>query len=141
MIEDEGNGKSGVPNPEVDLAKAKKRRNLTVKYKLRILREVDALKNSGEIGALLRREGLYSSHLNAWRRERDNGHLSADAEIKRGRKAMLSEIEAENIRLKLKLAGIEVKYEQAQKLIEAQKKIAGIMECLVQDESKTKEKP
>jgi len=66
MIEDETKGKSEavkVPDPEVDVDKTKKRRNLTTKYKLRILREADALKNSGEVGGLLRREGLYSSHI------------------------------------------------------------------------------
>jgi len=63
------------------------RRRFTAAYKLRILQEVDALSDSGQIGALLRREGLYSSHLTTWRRQRDNGAIAALSPKKRGRKA------------------------------------------------------
>ena len=71
-------------DPEVP-AKAK-RRQFTAEYKLRIVREAAAAKTPGEIGALLRREGLYSSHLADWRRQRERGEL-AGLSAKRGRKA------------------------------------------------------
>jgi transposase len=130
-----------IPDPEVrvDQSKTKKRRNLTAKYKLRILSEADTCKdNPGELGAMLRREGLYSSHLSAWRRERDEGRLSGTTEIKRGRKSNLSEVEAENLDLREELAEVKLKYEQAQKLIEAQKKIAEILELAERRANATK---
>jgi transposase-like protein len=74
-----------IPDPEVP-AKATRRR-FTTEYKLRILREVDRCKQPGEIGALLRREGLYSSLLSTWRKERDRRALRDLASRKRGRKA------------------------------------------------------
>jgi transposase-like protein len=64
-----------LPNPEV-LAKPLRRR-FNAEYKLRILKEVDALTDSGQIGALLRRKGLYSSHLTTWRRQREAGTIQA----------------------------------------------------------------
>ena len=70
MSQDELN-KSKVPDPEV-VPRAKRRR-FSAKYKLRILEEVKACNEPGQIGALLRREGLYSSHLTAWRRQRAQG--------------------------------------------------------------------
>ena len=62
-----------VPDPEV-VPKAK-RRMFSAKYKLRILEEADSCTEAGQVGALLRREGLYSSHLTTWRRQRDKGVL------------------------------------------------------------------
>ncbi len=70
-----------VPDPE--LTERPKRRSFTAEYKLKVLKQVDACKEQGEIGALLRREGLYSSHLSSWRRQREQGELGR----KRGRKA------------------------------------------------------
>ncbi len=115
----QANGKA--PDPEVT-AKAKRRR-FTAAYKLRVLREADALKDTGGVGELLRREGLYSSHLSKWRSERDRGALDGLAPKKRGRKpnpdkAILDEnrrLERENARLARKLA-------QAEAIIEIQKK-------------------
>ena len=66
-------GAAGPPDPEV--AEKPKRRRFSAEYRLRIVREADACKEPGEIGALLRREGLYSSLLTAWRRQRDEGAL------------------------------------------------------------------
>src|SRR4051794_34499168 len=67
--------REGVPDPE--LVEKAKRRRFTAEYKLRILRETDACSRPGEIGALLRREGLYTSHLTAWRKQREAGALEA----------------------------------------------------------------
>jgi hypothetical protein len=119
----------GIPDPEVrpEQVKTKKRRNLTAQHKLKILSEADACKDSpGQLGALLRREGLYSSHLSTWRRERDQGKLSATTQTKRGPKRDLSDVEAENLELKRENEKLRLERDQAFKLIEAQKKIAEI---------------
>ena len=63
-----------------------KRRRFTAEYKLRIVREVDACKGDGDVAALLRREGLYSSQLSAWRRQRDEIARAGLPSRKRGRK-------------------------------------------------------
>jgi transposase len=134
MAEDKPKGKPvdrSIPDPEVktEQPQTKTRRYLTAKYKLQVLKDAEECKeDSGEIGALLRREGLYSSHLSAWRRERDEGRLSATSEIKRGRRRNLSEVEEENLQLRAENEGLKLKYDQAQKIIEAQKKIAEILD-------------
>ena len=66
--------REGVPDPE--LVEKAKRRTFTAEYKLRILKQAEACTRPGEIGALLRREGLYTSHLTAWRKQRDAGALA-----------------------------------------------------------------
>jgi len=125
-----------IPNPEVRADKPKKRRTLTAKYKLQILREAEACKDKpGELGALLRREGLYSSHLSTWRKERDQGKLSGTHETKRGPKRKQSELEEENAKLREENEELKLKYDQAQKLIEAQKKIAEIIELATRGKS------
>jgi transposase-like protein len=109
-----------VPNPEV-VATAK-RRHFSAEEKLRILEEADACEH-GEIGALVRREGIYTSYLSRWRRERDRGQLAGLGPERRGRasrpdKALAEENERlrrENQRLKERLA-------QAETIIEVQKK-------------------
>src|SRR5512144_2015940 len=78
MVEMQANGRvapAGVPDPE--LVERPKRRRFSAEYKLRVLREADACARPGEVGALLRREGLYTSHLTAWRKQRDAGALEA----------------------------------------------------------------
>jgi len=114
------------PDPEVP--EKKPRRKFTAKYKLRILVEADACIEQGQLGALLRREGLYSSNLTTWRRQRQDGLLSAMAPKKRGRKKkkknplapMVALLERKNRRLQKKL-------KQAELIIEAQKKISEIL--------------
>ena len=113
-------------DPEVP-AKAKRRR-FAPEYKQRILREAAAANTLGEIGALLRREGLYSSHLADWRRQRERGEL-AGLSAKRGRKAKavnplakrVAELEREKRRLERKL-------EQAELLLDIQKKASRLLE-------------
>jgi transposase-like protein len=105
-----------------------RRRQFSAEYKLRVLRDADACTEPGEIGALLRREGLYSSHLALWRRQRDEGTLEGLAPRKRGRKAQpknplsnrVAELERENARLKLRL-------KQAETIIDVQKKVSQIL--------------
>lgn len=101
-----------------------KRRIYTASYKLSILQEADRCDQSGQIGALLRREGLYSSHLSTWRRQRVAGQLEALSKKKRGPKAEDAEVIAlrrENTRLLAQL-------EQAELIIAAQKKLAQALE-------------
>lgn len=125
-----------IPDPEVRADQPKKRRNLTARYKLEILDKADACKDDpGELGALLRREGLYSSHLSTWRRDRKLGRLSATTQPQRGPKRDVSELEAKLLALQDKYDKLSVKYEQSQKLIEAQKKIAEILETVTQGAS------
>ncbi len=110
-----------VPDPEV-VPKAKRRR-FTKQYKLRILKQVDACTQSGQIGALLRSEGLYSSNLTKWRRQREAGQLGTK---KRGlpgadpSEKELARLRAENVRLAKKL-------EQAEVIIEVQKKLSVLL--------------
>jgi len=89
-----------------------KRRRFTVEYKLRVLREADACTGHGDIGTLLRREGLYSSQLAAWRRLRDEQAKAGLKARKRGPKSKrdprVQELERENARLKRRLERVEL---------------------------------
>jgi len=122
--------------PDVEVPAKPTRRRFTVGYKLRVLREADGLKGAGEIGALLRREGLYSSHLAAWRRERERGALEGLRSRKRGRKGRperalerrAAELERENERLRKRL-------EQAETIIEVQKKVSRLLGISPESES------
>jgi len=104
------------------------RRMFSVDYKLKILQEADRCRELGEVGALLRREDLYSSNLNCWRRQREQGILSGLASKKRGRKPRpvdsrdqrIRELEREKARLKKRL-------EEAEIIIEFQKKVSEIL--------------
>lgn len=115
-----------VPNPEV-LEKPIRRR-FTAEYKLRILQEVDALSDSGQIGALLRREGLYSSNLTTWRRQRDNGSIAALSPKKRGRKGRRQDpLIQENEQLRRQNERLARRLKKAEAIIDFQKKISEIL--------------
>lgn len=119
-----GNGKP--PDPEVP-AHAK-RRQYTAEYKQRIVREADACKKPGEIGALLRREGLYSSCLVAWRRLRDQGGLPRLGPQARGPKPDLDKAMArENDKLRRENERLQKRLEQAELIIDVQKKVAKLL--------------
>jgi transposase-like protein len=118
-------GAAAVATVEV-VAKARRRR-FSAEYKARILREAEACAGSGQIGALLRREGLYSSHLTEWRRLRARGAVAALAAKKRGRKSTrdardreLAKLQRENARLRRQLA-------RAEAVLEVQKKLSEIL--------------
>src|SRR3990172_6457314 len=121
--------KAVVSDPEA-LEKAS-RRSYTAEYKRRILRETEVCKEQGQLGALLRREGLYSSNLTTWRRQAERGTLDALSPKKRGPKVQkpdpsvgrIAELEKENQKLKAKL-------HQAELIIEAQKKMAELLQTL-----------
>jgi transposase len=117
---------TAIPDPEV--AAKPTRRRFTAEYKLRVLREAESQREPGAIGALLRREGLYSTHLTAWRRQREGGALEAMRQRRRGRKPdpaagarqRIAALEAENARLQERLR-------QAEVIIAAQKKLSEIL--------------
>jgi len=114
------------PDPEVT-AKAK-RRVFPAQYKLRILREAAALAETGGVGEMLRREGLYSSHLTTWRRERERGELDGLAPKRRGRKADPDrELVTENERLAREVARLQQRLAQAEAIIEVQKKVSALL--------------
>jgi transposase-like protein len=125
MSQDELNT-SKVPDPEV--VPQAKRRRFSAEYKLRILEEVDACHESGQIGSLLRREGLYSSHLTTWRRQRELGQLEALSPRKRGRKPSVDEaLVNELAELKRENERLENRLQQAETIIEVQKKLSGLL--------------
>ena len=120
-----GNGKL-IPDPAV--AEKPVRRRFTAEYKLRILHEADRSTAPGELGALLRREGLYSSLLSTWRRQRDEGTLAGLTPKRRGRKANPdAPLIAENERLKRETQRLAAKLRQAETIIEVQKKLSEIL--------------
>jgi transposase len=111
-----------VPDPEVD-GRAKRRR-FTADYKARILREAERCKEPGEIGAVLRREGLYSSHLITWRRQRERDGV-AGLSRKRGRKADPDrELVKKNAQLEGANRRLTKKLQEAEIIIAFQKKMA-----------------
>jgi transposase-like protein len=113
-------------DPEVS-SKAK-RRTFTAKYKLRILQEVDSCTEKGEIGALLRREGLYSSNITAWRKQREAGELQALRPRKRGRKSkQVNPLEKEMSKLQRENERLRKKLKQAETIIEFQKKVSEVL--------------
>ena len=100
------------------------RRSFTADYKARIVREAAACTEPGQIGALLRREGLYSSHLEKWRRKFDAGGVAALSERKRGRKPTRSPQDIENESLRKQNARLARRLKQAEAIIDFQKKIS-----------------
>jgi len=118
-----GNQTITVPDPEVR-PKAK-RRQFTTEYKKRILDEAKACSTPVQRGALVRREGLYSSHLNAWRRQRAQGILDGLAPKKRGAKS--DPLAAENARLQLEIERLQGQLQRAETIIDIQKKISQLL--------------
>ncbi len=122
-----------IADPEV-VPKAK-RRQFSARYKLRILEEAENCGRRGQLGALLRREGLYSSHLTTWRRQREKGQLDGLGAKRRGPKPRdvleedLAKLRRENERLKARL-------ERAETIIEVQKKLSRLL-GLATDEIRT----
>ena len=108
-----------------------KRRQYSNAFKLRILEQVDACETPGATGALLRREGLYSSHLSNWRRLRDAGALTEAQAPRRGPKPTVANpLQTEVDRLTRTNARLEAELEQARAIIDVQKKVAEIFAAL-----------
>jgi transposase-like protein len=121
--------------PEVEVTAKATRRRFTVEYKRKIVREADGCKTPGGVGALLRREGLYSSHLTTWRAARDRGEL-AGAPKKRGpapqtpdpRDKKIAELERETVRWRKRA-------ERAEALVDVQKKVAALLGTPLESET------
>ena len=118
--------KTGRPDPEV-LPQAK-RRVYSAKYKLEILSQADALADTGEIGGLLRREGLYYSHLSKWRMQRDRGMLNGLTPKRRGPPPDPDrELRRRNAQLEKENRRLADRLEKAELIIDVQKKISRIL--------------
>lgn len=109
------------------MPKKKKKRCFTVEYKLRILQEADACIEPNEVGALLRREGLYYSHLSNWRKLRSEGTLAALSGQKRGPKPLPPEIQSELEQLRKEKSRLEQRLARAETIIEVQKKVSTLL--------------
>lgn len=106
--------------PDAEVVPRAKRRQFSVSYKLRILEAADQCRDPGEIGALLRREGLYSSHLSRWRQLRRQGRWGDKKERGQAATTEVAELRRENERLQARLA-------QAELVIDVQKKISQLL--------------
>ena len=117
-------------NPEV--LEKPERRQFSAEYKLRILQETDTCE-PGQIGAILRREGLYSSHLTTWRRQRQQGQLAALSEHKRGRKSQpVNPLAKEVKRLRRENQRLLKRLEQLELLVDIQKKASTILDITLE---------
>lgn len=117
---------AGAPDPEV--LERPVRRTFTAEYKRWVLEEADRCAESGELGTLLRREGLYSSHLGTWRRQREQVLLDGLASKKRGRKPRRKDpLVEENERLRRENALLAARLKQAEVVIEVQKKLSEVL--------------
>lgn len=119
----------GFLGKETEVTEKATRRRFTVEYKRRIVKEADACKLPGQIGELLRREGLYSSHLTTWRAARDRGELGPDvAEKKRGPKPSGPDARDRRIsELERQLARETKRAERAEEIVEIQRKVAALL--------------
>jgi len=124
--ENETSGEAeGQAMPKTEVVSKPRRKQFSVGERQRILREADACQGSGEIGALLRREGIYSSYLTTWRKQKERGELDGLSPQKRGPKTdpqaiELAKLRRENERLQKKL-------QQAELIIDIQKKVSQIL--------------
>ena len=122
-----GISSTAAPNPEVPEKAI--RRSYTAEYKRRILKEAEGCKEKGQIGTLLRREGLYSSNLTAWRHQAERGTLDALSSKKRGPKARKHDPSIRRITEQEKeIQKLQAKLKKAELIIDAQKKIAEIFQ-------------
>ena len=116
------------PAPDPEVVAKPKRRQFTAQYRLRILEEADRCTQPGEVGRLLRREGLYSSHLTAWRKARRKGSLQGLTSNKRGAKpAKRNPLDATVRELEAKVVRLEKELHTAHTILDVQGKVAGLL--------------
>ena len=125
-----------VPDPEVP-AKARSR-TYSAAYKARVLAEYESLDKAGK-GALLRREGLYTSLISAWRQQRDQGALQALA--KPAGRPLADPVDRENVRLRKDNERLRAQLDQARRVIEVQGKLSALLEQLATDSSSSGSEP
>ena len=119
------NSKSTEEGMKTEVVARAKRRQYAAEYKLRILREIDECKGSGEVGALLRREGLYSSLVSKWREQSERGSLTGLSGHRRGPKVDPQAVEL--ARLQRENKQLQEKLERAELIIDVQKKLHGFL--------------
>jgi len=125
---DEAGSAAAVPPADPEVEAKPRRRTFTAAYRLRILEEADRCQGPGEIGRLLRREGLYSSHLASWRKARREGSLAALSSKKRGAKPKArNPLEPKVRQLEAKVARLEIELEKAHTILDVQEKVAGLL--------------
>jgi transposase len=123
-----GNEKEQSKMADPEVVPRAERKRFTAEEKLRILEEAEACTRPGEIGALVRREGIYSSYLSRWRRAREQGQLKALSSKKRGPKTSADkELAEEVVRLRRENERLEARLEQAEIIIEVQKKLSRLL--------------
>lgn len=113
---------------EVEVLEKPQRRRFSLEYKRRIVREADRCRKPGEVGALLRREGLYSSHLSSWRAARERGELGGSGTRKRGPEPKVPDASAKRIaKLEQENRQLRKRAERAEGLVEVQKKLSELL--------------
>lgn len=118
---------AAVPLPDPEVSAQSQRRRFTPAYKARIVEEAMACTEQGQVGALLRREGLYSSALTLWRRQYQSGALQGLKDDKRGRKRTRDARDQELDRLRREIERLNKKLNQAELIIDIQKKVAAML--------------
>jgi transposase-like protein len=115
------------PVPDSEVIARPRRRSFTAEYKRSILDQAEAAEDSGSVGLLLRREGLYSSHLTTWKRQRKQGAIDALTPKKRGPKVVVSPLVKQNREQEAVIARLTKKLKNAELIIEVQKKVAALL--------------
>ena len=113
--------------PDSEVVARPHRRSFTAEYRRSILDQADAAQDIGAVGVLLRREGLYSSHLTTWRRQRKQGGIDALTPKKRGPKVVVSPLVKQNREQQAIIARLTKKLKNAELIIEVQKKVAALL--------------
>jgi transposase len=127
-LRDQHQGTSDATKLDPEVAEKAKRRRFSTGYKLRFLAKVDDCTKPGQLGELLRREGLYSSQLSSWRKQRDRGALEGLKPKRRGRKAKPRNPEADEVKqLRAEKERLEERLRQAEAIIEVQKKLSEVL--------------
>jgi len=129
-VGDRNRGLTGRATPDPELVERPRRRTFTAGYKLKIVQEADACEKSGDNGALLRREGLYTSHLSTWRKQRDAGALQALSKPRGRPKPDPRDGQIERLRRRAERA--EAELATAHKVIEVQGNVSALLEELLQ---------
>lgn len=121
--------KNGHAAPDPEVVEKAQRRRFTAEYKADMLKRAEACESgTGELGELLRKAGLYASHLSVWRAQRDRGVLDGLEPKKRGRKAKRrDEVAIENARLRREVERLQHRLQQAEVIIEVQKKVSTLL--------------
>ena len=127
-----GGKRSAAAAPDAEVVDKPTRRRFSPSYKLRVVEEADRCTEPGEVGRLLRREGLYSSHLTTWRKAVRSGSLKALSK-KRGRKPERNPLEEKVRKLERENTRLEKELEKARPIIDVQGKVAGLLGLSLED--------